>query len=594
VCKELRTKEKGQTGQVLYNVAHMARILRLLAILLVIVLVIGGWFWWNRPTPVDMAAYVPADSLVYLESNNLLNVADAIGATDAWQKLAPQVGFKLPESKNSWSTYLVRLTGLGSVSSVVATRAQVAFVMLDLQAVGNGDSLEYKPEAALVVETHTSERRVKPAVESLLNDFSKRAYGEAKHAVNTIEGYELSSWVSADGQRRIVSAVDGTVVVIGNNEKAVTACLAARHGQRPSLLHRPELEEMRARLNANSALAFGYASSTSAARLVAEIAPAVFGRLSQKDEFQKLLATGTAKLVGNVGWSARLAKGGIEDDYFIGVKPEVLSRLRPAFVTTQTNFLGGWEFLPPRVYSVSSYNIRDPASAWDSFNATVSSQLDIVSAVVFTTAFKKLLGPYGIDDPDTFLRAVKPDLLTAKLEAQSERAVIIAGIASPDTLRQFVSRRFGANPKSEKIGEIELVISEDADFAASLAGDYFLLGPPEDVRRCLSARVNRSNLISSSEKLERLSHYFEKPSTATIVTFSQDHERTKSFLTTLKTLRSDTVSPEIDRAIDGLAYAVTESSLGDTGIERRTRSDFGQLGFLISFLAPQTPANPPR
>ena len=179
----------------------MARLLRLLAVLLVIVLLIGGWFWSNRPTPVDMAAYVPADSLVYLESNSLLDVADAIGGTDAWQKLAPQVGFKLPESKNSWSAYLVRLTGLGSVSSVVATRAQVAFVILDLKAVGNGDSLEYKPEAALVVETHTSERRLKPAVESLLNDFSKRAYGDPKHAVNTIEGYELSSWVSADGQR---------------------------------------------------------------------------------------------------------------------------------------------------------------------------------------------------------------------------------------------------------------------------------------------------------------------------------------------------------------------------------------------------------
>jgi hypothetical protein len=571
----------------------MVRILRLLGILLVIILIIAGWFWWNRPAMVDMAAYVPADSLVYLESNNLIDIANALGATDSWQKLVPHVGIKLPDPSNSWSTYLVRVTGIGSVPTVVATRAQVAFVMLDLTASGNGDALEFKPEAAVVVETHTSARRVKPALESLLNDFTKRAYIDPKRELINTEGYEVSSWIAPDGQRRIVASVDGSVVVIGNSIKAVTACLAARHGQRPSLLHRPELEEMRARLNGNSALAFGYASSANAARLISEAAPIVVGRLSSKQEFQKLLATGANKLVGNVGWSARASKGGIEDNYFIGVKPEVLSRLRPAFVATQTNFRGGWELLPRDVYSVSSYNIRDPAAAWDTFNATISSQLDIVSAVVFTTAFKALLAPYGIDDPDTFLKAVKPDLLTVRMEAQSERAVIIAGIASQDTLRQFVSRRFGANPKSEKVEEVELLLSPDGDLATSFAGDYFLLGSPEDVRRCLLMRANRSNLISTSERLDALSHYFEKPSSSIIVTFTKDTDRVKSLITTMKTFGGgDGVDAEVDRVIDSLPYAVTESSLGDSGIERRTRSDFGQFGFLISFLAPEPPSKP--
>src|SRR6185312_9298418 len=332
-----------------------------------------------------------------------------------------------------------------------------------------------------------------------------------------------------------------------------------------SLLHRPELEEMRARLNGNDALAFGYSASPNAARLISETAPIVFGRLTQITEFQKLLTTGTAKLVGNIGWSARASKGGIEDNYFIGLKPEVLARLRPAFRGTQTNFLGGWELLPPEVFSVTSYNIREPAVAWDQFNATVSSQLDIVSAVVFTTAFKALLAPYGIDDPDAFLKAVKPDLLTVRMEAQSERSLIIAGIASPETLRQFVSRRFGAGAKSEKIGDAELFLSEDGDFAASFAGDYFLLGAPEDVRRCLNTRASHSNLASSSERLEALSHYFEKPNLSSIVTFSKDNERASSLVTSLTVFRCAGVAnpTELDRVIQKLPYSVTETSLGD-------------------------------
>ena len=49
----------------------MRKIVRLIAIVAVLVLVGFGWFWWNRPQPVDMAAYVPADALVYLEANSL-------------------------------------------------------------------------------------------------------------------------------------------------------------------------------------------------------------------------------------------------------------------------------------------------------------------------------------------------------------------------------------------------------------------------------------------------------------------------------------------------------------------------------------------
>jgi hypothetical protein len=566
----------------------MRRIFRLLPILPFLILIIIGWFWWTRPQRVDMAAYVPADCLVYIEANSLLDLSDAIAATDAWQKLGPLTGLNLPDAKSSWSAFIARYTGLGKTPAVVATRAQAAFVMLNLTANGDGESLEFNSEAALVIETHTSERRVRPALENLLNDFTMRAYGQPKFEKTSLDGFELSRWIRPDGQRRIVAAVDGSVVIIGNAEKAVTTCLGVRHGQRPSLFRRPELEETRARLNGNSALAFGYVSSTSATQLIATTAPIVVGRLTEKEEFQKFLTNGAAKLIGNVGWSAHAAKGGIEDTYFVGIKPELLARLRPTFSPTQTTFKGGWEFLPANVFSVTAYNLRDPVAAWEAVNAGVSSQLDVVSAVVFTTAFRALLAPYGIDDPENFLKAVKPDLLSVRLE-QSERALIIAGVASPDGLRQFVSRSFGPGARSEKVGDVELTISPDEEFAAAFMGDYFMLGSPEHVRRCLDAHAHGATVVGSSQKLERVSHYFEKPSTAAVITFSNDNDRTRSLLSSMTAIRGKEFKPgdDLNRALDALPYAVTESTLGETGLERRTRSDFGQFGFLISHLAPQ-------
>jgi hypothetical protein len=316
----------------------------------------------------------------------------------------------------------------------------------------------------------------------------------------------------------------------------------------------------------------------------------LLGPISEREEFQRFLTSASSKLLESVGWSAHAAKGGIEDTYFLGVKSELVTRLRPAFTPTQTNFQGGWEFVPPEVSSVTTYNLRDPTAAWELLLAGISSQLDVVSAVMFTTSFRALLTPYGIDDPTPFLKAVKPDLLTVRLDSQADRAVLIAGIASQDDLRKIISRQFGPGSRSEKIGDVDLVKSEDEEFAAAFAGDYFLLGAPDDVKRCLTARSSKTTLVGSSAKLEALTHYFEKPSTAIIITFAKDGERARALLASLAAIKGAQLnaSASLEQTIEGLPYAVTETTLGDGGFEKRTRSDFGQFGFLISYLAPKT------
>ena len=61
----------------------------LLVLLLLAVLLIGVWLWWSFPRRVDMADYAPADSIVYVEFNNLAAVAQAIQNSDVWQAAAP-------------------------------------------------------------------------------------------------------------------------------------------------------------------------------------------------------------------------------------------------------------------------------------------------------------------------------------------------------------------------------------------------------------------------------------------------------------------------------------------------------------------------
>ena len=561
----------------------------MLAIVLVLPLLIATWFWWNQPKKVDMAAYVPADSLVYLESNSLADIAGALMDTEAWRNIGPAIGMKSAARRDRWLTYLARVTGMGSTQSVIASRSQVAFVILDLNAISNDSTLNFKPLAALVVETHTSTTRIKPAIEQLVGDFAGRAFGQPSVDRVSKDGHDFVKWSSPDGKRQIVASVDGSVAVVGNDERAVSACLAVRKGLRPSLAHKPDVEEMRGRVRANDALAFGYISSGNAARLLSEMAPALFGKLPDQAQFQKLLAISSAKILGNIGWSARPAAGGIEDYYFMSVKPVLLERLGPSLKTTAESQHHTWALLPADTYSVTNYNFADPAAAWSALNAAVSSQLDTLAAVFFTVELRASLAPYGIDEPDTFLRAIKPEVLTAKLDATSERSIVIAGISDEPALRQFVLRKFGTKPRTERVGNNNLILSPDERSAASFANGYFILGSPEDLRRCLSVGAKQTG-SSLSAQLSVAAYHTAVQDAANVITYAQDGERVRGLVTTLARTRNSnsSVVPNVDleRVIKQLPYAVTETELDNYGLERRTRSPLGQFSTLISLLAP--------
>src|SRR5947209_12408684 len=166
----------------------MAR--RALIIFCVLAAAIFAWLWLTRPVKVDMAAYVPADSIIYFEANSLQDIFKAFTSTDDWKELAPAAGVEINRGGGERLTDLISFTGIGPSDAVVLSRAQVAVAILGFEAAEAGDSLNYKPRAALVVETHTSEWRVKSAVETLVGDFAGRSF-EGGVTVERKEGDEV-------------------------------------------------------------------------------------------------------------------------------------------------------------------------------------------------------------------------------------------------------------------------------------------------------------------------------------------------------------------------------------------------------------------
>jgi hypothetical protein len=565
-----------------------------LLIFLALLLILAVWIWWNRPRKVDMAAYVPADSLIYLEANDLPDIASGVISTDAWKALAPAAGIKSNLGNLSWLSRLASWTGIGPADAVVLSRAQIAVAVLGLDAADAGDALKIKPRYALVVETHTSESRARSAVETRVGDFARRAYEAPRVEQKEMDGAKFTIWIAPDNERRIVAAVMGSVAVIGNDEGAVQACLAVRRNERPSLIGNPQVEEMRRRIGGNGALAFGYVSPEGAARLLEMAATVYAGQLSSDPRAQSaaasLLPPLVKKILGGAGWSARLSGGVIEDRYFLGLQNGVASQLQSTLATQENMSSTAGELLPADTYSLSRYNYRDPSQAWRGLNSAISSQADTLGAVLLSRLLDASLKPYGIEEPDKFLRAIGPEIVTARLDDSGSSTVTIVEVRDEKILSDFVNKRMGAKPSVEIIGDVKLLVSNnERQDASSFVGGRLILGKAENVRRCLEA-LRTSLTLAAATDFQQTTRLISNDSSANVVTFTDDYAPARTFITAMSNQRSVRERPlnemELERALKNLRYALSETQIVEGGFEKRTRSSFGQFGTLASQFVP--------
>lgn len=562
-----------------------SRWILLLAILSLVV--VGAWLLWVKPKNVDMAMYAPADSLLYLESNRPIEVVDAITGTEAWKALGSAVQSQPAIPQWRWLRGFIRWTGIGSTKSVILARAQVAVVVTDLRAMEEGDSLNIKSEGALLIETHTSERRIRAIFEETIKELAEKTYGSPTSRRVTIEGVEYSEWIAPEGSRQIVGTVFGSLVIIGTSEHIVQDCLAVSQGRRPSLKDDPELRSMRLKLEKGGSLTFGYVPAAKSARLLAVGLPLSLGRAPGDSEFQRLITNGASKVFGSLGWTSSTYLTGIEDQYMITLQPSIVARLKPTFVANNINSQIQ-RVLPDHVYSVTRYKFANPAAAWISLKTAVSSQVDALSAIVFSSLLKSALLSYGIEDPESFLGAVDDELLTIRLDETAERTMLIAGVRDRAALRQLLSRGMSVNLKNSR-GNLEIFEDQRGNFAAGLNDEFIVIGPPADVRLYFSLRDD-ANLMSS-ESLRRMTFFVSSPASGNVVTYTNDGDRVRNFISVIISAKDGpTPSPEhLDEAIATLPYSATETTLGERGIERTTRSPLGQFSTIVPLLFPQQP-----
>lgn len=561
----------------------------LLAVLFVVACLVV-WLYWNRAARTDMASYAPADCLAFVEANDLTQVAQGIEGTQAWKALAGPIGARSSLLPNRWLVRLARWTGIGSAEAVLLARSQVAIVFTGAEASQAGPTLTIKPLATLIIETHTTQARMRPTIEAHIGDLARREYGEPVLARKQVDGVDLSVWSSADGTRHIIAAFADTAAIVGNDESSLMHCIEARRGRRSALAGEKQLDELRRKVDAPNAAVFGFVSKPGVKSLLQAFA---LYRASPSSSDAVTIARIFADTLGNIvdglGWSSKFVDGMVEDRCSISLSQGVADKLRDSFIPETKLGLEDLPFVPPGTHSVSLYHFRDVEGMWRDLNAIISSRADLVGAIAARPMLRSLLKPYGIEDADTFVHAVGTRIQTVRLE-ESSPSVLITETLDRQGLRKVADQRLGAKPRTESIGEFELLLSGSDNWSASFADNHFLIGPAEGVRRCLHAKV-QSQSLTSNDAFGKSERIVDVSLPITALTFTSDQHASISFVELFSDHERSTFSTSasaVTEASQSLPYAVSVTILKDAGLEWTSRSGFGLVGSLLVTLAPET------
>ena len=171
------------------------------------VLIFGVWIFSQNPEKVEMARYVPAETLVYLEAGDLPEVLRGFTSTAAWQQLAPVYGIRRDFGDFGRLSQFLATANLGSTETVIFGRSQIAVALFGFEVAGAEETLRIKPRYAVIIETKTNAGTAARFVEKQIGDFARRQFGETGIEKLTRDAADWTIFRSTTDDRNLFAAV---------------------------------------------------------------------------------------------------------------------------------------------------------------------------------------------------------------------------------------------------------------------------------------------------------------------------------------------------------------------------------------------------
>ncbi len=505
--------------------------------------------------PTDLRTLVPLESLVYLETNDLAAALQPIieskpfaDAAASKPDLSPLRGVQLAVAILGLQATEERLTDESSVGSV-------------------------KPIFVAVADTHSWNSAAVAFAENRLGGFVAGIYdSEPKLELSEKFGGRYFAWTAEDGRRAFALVID-SIIYFANDETAIEKCLAVRRGESDSIIRSDKVRPAEA-----ATLARGYVSADGVAQIANVVGLKYAAEASDDGEVRAAIASVLPQLIRNsiidITWTSTRSGDGVEDRYTITMPPDTANVLAETLAPGPDIDPSLADHILPDPASVTFYNFKDPQVAWRSVLLTAQKSSGTIGARILAELSSAVFEPYGVADPERFLRGVGPSIITQRWDGSDSEPIAIAAVRDAAEAAGSFSKATpllqpGNSPNGDKIFH-----AEDDSFAYGLLADGKLICGD---RSRLFDSISRPEKDTELKARELYAQAFGSKSP--VVTFGRDNETAAAVADMLSAKRSENVS--------AISTYRTETRFSRAGIDRRTVSSLGLIGLIIAQLSEQ-------
>jgi hypothetical protein len=493
----------------------------------------------------DLREMVPAESLVYLESNDLAATLQPIVDAKPFREAA--------KSRPDFSALkgvqvAVAVTGFETTEEKVTDENSVARIM---------------PRFVAVADTHAWNFQAVGFAEQKLGGFVSDIYGgELKIEKAEKHGGKYFTWTSANDNRKAFGLVVGSLIYFGNDESAIEKCLAVKRGEADSMVKTGKIQPASA-----DVLASGYVSTDGVAQIASVAGIQLAAQSSDESETRSAIAGIVPQLIrGTVteaSWTMKRSENGIEDSVVFSVPAETGRVLSETIVAPdEAADSQAVKYIPQTALSVTRYSLKDPRLACKGMLQTAQKQADPITAQLIAEVARLAVADFGIEDPELFLASVKPDIYIYRIDAEGDESVLICRVGDDlANLKRSLSKEFNFADSSQDAPDAEIRQSKESDLEFVRQGEFVLIGSASRV-----SKYHEQNQLGLAQMLLR---------GAPVATAGRDATTAAQLI--------DIIAHENPKARPVANYT-TETRFTRTAIERRTVSDFGMVGSIISFL----------
>lgn len=502
--------------------------------------------------PSDLRTLVPAESLIYLETNDLGAAIQPILESDTFRQAAKSTpdlsvlkGVQMAVAVTGFETSEERLTDENSVGRV-------------------------QPRFVAVADTHAWNYQAVAFADQKLGGFVANIYNSDPQVEKTEKlGGKYFTWTAPTnegGGRKVFALVTGSLIYFGNDATAIEKCIAVKKGEADSLAKGGKLPKRDA-----DSLAAGYVSTDGVAQIAALAGLSFATEASDDEEVQSAVARILPQLirgiVTDISWTSMRGSRGFEDKFSFGGTPESARILNETIIPTSQVNTELFQFVTNRATAVTLYNLDKPNIAWRGLLSTASSKVDAFGAKIigeFSNAFAE---PYGISDAELFLSGIGSNIISIRTDTEGDESALIATVTNADALHRSLSKDL--KPDKAASDALGFEVLKDEDSTAVFVGSTIVIGDSGAVEACLQAKSSGTAVASSIVQLFR-------PGNSS-VSLSFDTEQAQKI--------ADLLSEKKAEAKNVPTTTITETRFTRNGIERRTISEFGFIGWLVAQLA---------